>query len=121
MTSIQGKIVVKNERNILYRGFYAKSDKDEIAAWKQEFKTILEIFNVHPADAAWHSLTAHYQTELHISVLAGVKRMHRDLLASNGQYPVRRICSSMKHYLPSLGSGEVCGNEYDKVHSLIFS
>ena len=100
MTSIQGKIVVKNGRNILSRAFYAKSDKDEIAAWKQEFKTILEIFNVRSAGSTWHTLTTHCQTELHISVLAGVKRMHRDLLASNGQYPVRRTRSLMNHYLP---------------------
>ena len=51
MASIQRKIVEKNERSIVFRAFYAKSDKDEIAAWKQEFKTILEIFNVRSADS----------------------------------------------------------------------
>ena len=51
MASIQGRIIEKNERNLLSRGFYAKSDKDEIAAWKQEFKTILEIFNVRSLDS----------------------------------------------------------------------
>ena len=51
MTSIQGKIVEKNGRNPLSRAFYAKSDKDEIAAWKQEFMMILGIFNVRSADS----------------------------------------------------------------------
>jgi len=46
MNVIQGRIVEKNERNVLSRAFSAKGDKEEIVAWKQEFKTILEIFNV---------------------------------------------------------------------------
>ena len=46
MTDIQGKIIEKNERSVLSRAFRAKSDKDAIAAWKQEFNKILQIFNV---------------------------------------------------------------------------
>ena len=46
MADVQGKVIEKNERGVLSRTFYAKTDKDAIAAWKQEFNKILQIFNV---------------------------------------------------------------------------
>ena len=46
MTDIQEKISEKNERNVFARVFYARSDKDAIAAWKEELSKILQIFHV---------------------------------------------------------------------------
>ena len=46
MDNVQQKIVEKNERNVFSRALHAKSDKDAIATWKQEFNRILQIFNV---------------------------------------------------------------------------
>ena len=60
MADVQGKIVKKNERNVVARVFYAKSDKDAIAAWKQEFSKILQIFQVCPLCFVWHSLTGSF-------------------------------------------------------------
>ena len=42
---------------VLSRTFYAKTDKDAIAAWKQEFNKILQIFNVRSVCSIWRSLT----------------------------------------------------------------
>ena len=46
MDDVQEKVIEKNDRNVFARAFYTKSDKDAIAAWKQEFSTILQIFQV---------------------------------------------------------------------------
>ena len=46
MDNAQKNIVEKNERNVLSRALHARSDKDAIAAWKQEFNRILQIFSV---------------------------------------------------------------------------
>ena len=48
MDNVQTRIVDKNERNAFSRALHAKGDKDAIAAWKQEFNRILQIFNVRP-------------------------------------------------------------------------
>jgi len=120
MADVQEKVVKKNERNVVARAFYAKSDKDAIAAWKQEFSKILQIFQVRPLTFVWHSLTGSFQTELavntHVEVTGGrrevadlrqevtsmrqeVTYMHQDVLVikegtSNKQRSVCQTCSS---------------------------
>ena len=46
MDDIQERVFEKNDRSVLARAFYVKSDKDAIVAWKQEFSKILQIFQV---------------------------------------------------------------------------
>ena len=46
MANIQRKIDERNKRNVFSRALHAQGDKDAIAAWKQEFNKILQIFNV---------------------------------------------------------------------------
>ena len=46
MANIQASIGEKNKRNMFSRALHAQSDKDAIAAWKQDFLRILQIFNV---------------------------------------------------------------------------
>ena len=60
MADIQKEIAKKNDRNLFTRAFYAKSDKDAIAAWKQEFSKILQIFQVCLLGSAWRSLTGSF-------------------------------------------------------------
>ena len=75
MDDIQEEIVKKNGRGVLARAFYAKSDKDAIAAWKQEFSKILQIFQVRSVGSVWHLLIMSSQTELavntHVVVASG--------------------------------------------------
>ena len=113
MADIQGKIIKKNERNVVARAFYARSDKDAIAAWEQEFDKILQIFQVRPLCFVWHSLKGSFQAELavntHVAVTGGRREvasinqkftnMHRDILAikegvSNNQRSVCQTYSS---------------------------
>ena len=60
MADIQEKIVKKNDRNVLTRALYAKSDRDAIAAWKQEFSKILQIFQVCLLGSVRRSLTGSF-------------------------------------------------------------
>ena len=46
--------------------FRGQSDKDVIAAWKEDFNTMLHIFNVRSVGSATRPLTAPFQAELAI-------------------------------------------------------
>ena len=48
MAAVQERMIEKEERNVLSRAFWAKTDKDTIATWKEEFNKILRIFDVRP-------------------------------------------------------------------------
>ena len=81
MTDIQAKIAEKHERNLLSRAFYARADRDKIAIWQQEFKTILEIFNVCSIDSVWHRLMAVLQTGLAVNtnaMIADIRRLIKE-------------------------------------------
>ena len=47
---MRNKIIKQGKRNAISRFLYAKVDKDQIAAWKQDLLRILHIFNVRSAD-----------------------------------------------------------------------
>jgi hypothetical protein len=67
MVKIQGKVVKQGKRNALHRFVLSKTDKDKIAAWKQDFMRILQVFNVRATGFAGHSCAnsaAPFQTEL---------------------------------------------------------
>jgi hypothetical protein len=69
MAKIQGKVVKQGKRNALYRFVLSKTDKDKIAAWKQDFTRVLHVFNVRSIGFVGHSLAssaAPFQTELAI-------------------------------------------------------
>ena len=57
MDNVQTRIADKNERNAFSRALHAKSDKDAIVAWKQEFNKILQILDVRLVGSVWHPLT----------------------------------------------------------------
>jgi len=48
IAEIQRKVIKQSGRNSASRLFYAKYDKETIAAWKMDLNRILQIFNVRP-------------------------------------------------------------------------
>jgi hypothetical protein len=83
MVKIQGRVVKQGKRNALYRFVLSKTDKDKIAAWKQDFMRILHVFNVGAIGSVRHSfasLAASFQTELAIDTNTMVADIHRNLL-----------------------------------------
>ena len=46
LAKIQGNVVKQGKHNVFYRFVLSKSDKDKIAAWKQDLVRILHVFNV---------------------------------------------------------------------------
>jgi hypothetical protein len=55
MVKIQGRVVKQGKRNALYRFALSKTDKDKIAAWKQDFMRVLHVFNVRVISPVGHS------------------------------------------------------------------
>ena len=81
VAEIQKKIVDRGTRHVVSRVLNAKSDKDEIAAWRQDLNRILQIFNVRSVHSSWRSPTATLQTELAINTHMLVADIHRNALA----------------------------------------
>ena len=57
MVAIQEKVIKQSKRNVFFRHFYAKNDKEKIAAWKADLNRILNIFNVGFIVSVWLLLT----------------------------------------------------------------
>jgi hypothetical protein len=69
VAKIQGKVVKQGKRNALCRFVLSKTDKDKVAAWKQDFFRVLHVFNVRSVRSVGHSFAysaAPFQTELAI-------------------------------------------------------
>jgi len=66
VADIQRRVDEKNDRNVFSRVLHAQSDKDTIAAWKDDLNRLLQIFNVRSVGSASPTLTAPFQTELAI-------------------------------------------------------
>ena len=80
MANVQKRVDERSKQSALYRAFHVLSDKRAIASWDRDFNRILHIFNVRSVWCVWHLLTAFFQTELHINVIAGMDRVDRGLL-----------------------------------------
>jgi hypothetical protein len=90
MVKIQGKVVKQGKRNALHRFILSKTDKDKIAAWKQDFMRVLHVFNVRAIDYVCRSFAnsaTPFQTELAIDTnmtvtdtKTMVEDMHRNML-----------------------------------------
>ena len=48
VANIQGRVIKLGKRNPVSQLFHAKSDKEALAAWRQELNSVLHIFNVRP-------------------------------------------------------------------------
>ena len=57
LAAIQKQITGHDKRNSVSSSFHAKSDKDQIAAWRRDLDSILHIFTVRPASPIWQELT----------------------------------------------------------------
>ena len=66
MADIQRRVDEKNDRNVFSRVLHAQSDKDTIAAWKEDLNRLLHIFNVRSVGSVSPLLTTPFQTELAI-------------------------------------------------------
>ena len=78
LTGIQKKVVKQGKRNVVSRFILAKSDKEKIAAWKQDLVRVLHVFNVclvGPLGAPVNS-TVPFQTELAIDTNMAVADTH---------------------------------------------
>ena len=64
MAGIQNNVIERGKRNVVSRVFHSKTDKDAIAAWRQDLNRILQIFTVRPINRIWQSLIHHSQAEL---------------------------------------------------------
>ena len=56
VAEIQGKVIERGKRNAVSRAFHSKTDKDAIAAWRQDLTRILQIFNVRSDHFIWQLL-----------------------------------------------------------------
>jgi hypothetical protein len=107
VAKIQEKVVKQGKRNALHRFVLSKTDKDKIAAWKQDFMRVLHVFNVRSMGFVGHSFAnsaAPFQTELAIDTNITVTDtntmvadLHRNLLteregASGQNRSVGTIC-----------------------------
>ena len=59
VAEIQGNVVKQGKRQAFSRVFHSKSDKDAIAAWRQDLNRILQIFNVGSLGSVWRLLRVH--------------------------------------------------------------
>jgi hypothetical protein len=46
VADIQEKVIKRGKRHAVSRLFHAKSEKDSIAAWRQDLNRVIHIFNV---------------------------------------------------------------------------
>jgi hypothetical protein len=100
VAGIQGKVVKQGKRNALHRFVLSKTDKDKIAAWKQDFMRILHVFNVRSIRSVGHSSanSAPFQTELAIDTNMMVADIHRNLLTEQeGASRQKRLVSTTHH------------------------
>ena len=64
VAELEEKVIERSGENALFRLFHAKSDKIVIAAWKEDLKRILHVFNVRSVILAWLSLIDLFQSKL---------------------------------------------------------
>ena len=88
MAEIQAGVIKLGKRNPVSQLFHAKSDKEAIAAWRQELNSVLHIFNVRPARSVWDLLTIALQTKLSIRLVADMYRGKTGQEGADGQHSV---------------------------------
>ena len=81
LTEIQRKVVKQGKRHAASRFVLARSDKNKIAAWKQDLLRVLNVFNVGSIIYVGHSLICQpFRTELVIDIHEMVADMHPNVL-----------------------------------------
>ena len=63
LAKIQGKVVKQVKRSAIHRFILSKSDKDKIAAWKQDLIRVLHVFNVGSIGAVGQSKTQRFLSD----------------------------------------------------------
>ena len=115
LAEIQRKVVKQGKRHGFSRFVLAKSDKDKIAAWRQDLLRVLNVFNVRLITFVRHSPSQQpFQAELVIDIHEMVADMHRNVLtgqegASSQNNSVSTTCyppTTERLPLPRPKSGE---------------
>ena len=76
VAGIQNNVIKQGQRSVVSRVFHSKTDKDAIAAWRQDLNRILQIFTVRSINPTWQSLIHHLQVELLMSTHLTVADTH---------------------------------------------
>ena len=80
MAQIQRSVVKLGKRNAISRLFYAKNDKDTIAAWHSDLDRILQVFKVRSMVPPLPTLlTIDFQTELAVHTHVAVTETRHDV------------------------------------------
>ena len=92
MTNIQRRVIKLGKRNPASQLFRAKSDKEAIAAWRQELNSVLHIFNVRPVRPVWDLLIIVLQTKLLIKLVVDMRHSESGQEGADGQHSVSVAC-----------------------------
>lgn len=76
---IQTRTIEREKRNAISRRYYAKDNKEAIAAWKLDLDGILRVFNVCYITPVRRLLTFRFQTEFGIHARATVPDIRHDV------------------------------------------
>ena len=79
MAEIQKDVIKLSERGFFSRLFYAKDDKDTLAAWRSDLNGVLHVFNVSSITSSSTFLTIHFQTELAVNTNVAVSDVRHDV------------------------------------------
>jgi len=77
---IQRHTVERGRRNAISRRYYAKDNKEAVAAWKLDLDGILRVFNVCYITPVRRLLTFRFQTELGIHARTTVPDIRHDVV-----------------------------------------
>jgi len=143
VAEIQRKVIKQSGRNPASRLFYAKNDKEAIAACKLDLNRTLHVFNVRSIISVRLSPTTHLQTELAMNTHVIASDMHHSVVNTEimvsgmrrnmlkGQEgtddQLRSVSDTRTQFhhrmnkRSSLGSSQVSGLDYQWIKCLMFS
>ena len=99
MADIHAGVIKLGKRNTVSQLLHAKSDKEAIAAWKQELNSVLYIFNVCPVRPVWDLLTIALQTKLLFKLVVDTHRSESGQEGADGQHSVSVACHPLMREL----------------------
>ena len=115
MAQIQRSVVKLGKRNAISRLFYAKGDKDTIAAWHSDLDRILQVFKVRSTVPSLLALlTIDFQTELVIHTHVEVTETRHDVAY------IREVVSDIQRAVVKVQEGIEVRNQMVGRHCALF-
>ena len=99
-SEIKSKTGKPGKRRAIMQVFYARNDKEVIAAWRSDLNIALDVFNVGWYRSVWQCLTISHQTQLAVGTHVIVSDIHRD---------VSELCRDVSDI--RLGVSQILGDE----------